>query len=903
MALRKEQVLLLAVAGIGVLLWNGWRGGELRAVVFQPKKKDHTAVAVRPVPLAPTGGVPRVRKNLASEPGETQPLPPRELPFPARAPLAVIGLPLEVGPDLAHTVLLRMPGGIVEGVSLQPAAAPAAAGGEIPEQPGSETPAQKRERWSRVYDQVFLEGRSVPLLGVLEIQGMDRFEAETRKELGGVSIRLRHFSIEKEQFDVVLRFNGPNEDKAVQVRLANNLGNEVARRIRRVPEDGAHLPERAELLEWLLDKAREEPSIYDKALEQAAIYFRDSGQSQEGVQWQVRVLRSKGDLAGALALLQGLKGNLENSSYQLTALGALKALLGLDQDAEALLRRGVEAGPSDPLAHAALARFLLQRGRSREAAAPAQRAFFGIGSLTTSAYRLEVGVTVVGCRLALGDVKEARAALDALGEPNPYLRACIDYASGDHATALAGFRQAQEGVHAQPAQLGAAACLLQAQQWAEALAAFEAVAEQAPLRRSRALCGIALLYLRLGQFDQTLTYCERALEADPLDAYAFYLRGRALRLQGQLQQAATALSSALKLRDDFVHAVAEMAEVKAATARDSRGEEQAVAALAAMRYADRAVRLASLASMPLPELHELQGVQHFAAGDLAGAATAFAAARDLAKEDQKQFARGALAVVDYAQGRTDEASVQLAKLRELPKDHPVYVWAQATQLLIDDHSQKEVLVDHFERSGLGNVWDVDPDGTLLPEIEKTVVGNTEHSQIRLRGRFSRGEVAADRVGAVLRAQRFLAVSGRLQLGSSHQRADTFAGLRIATVGSANNTQVDFRAEIGIRDGKPFLRIDERNEEPFLAGLTVPGFDAAAAHEVGFRVVPRGEGRQWQLLCLWNDQVVLARDLKTLGAGSSLELRTGFLARGPKGAEVDVRFDDYELERRREAIQR
>lgn len=900
MAIRKEQVLALLALLLGVYLWSGMKSETGGRVQFSPKVAAYEGRPVRATPLVVEGPRKPVRVAIATEPSETQSLPPRDLPFPDRAPLSLVLLPLDPGPDFGHTHLLAGPGSTVDGVVVEAAPVPAAEAAATEEPTGPLTRRQKEERAARTYDRVWQQGQSTPWFGTVECDGVaDRFELEKLTDFSGLVIRLRQFSIEEEKIKGLMTFGGRDDStKVVKVQLADNLANEVERRIRDVPHDVAHLPKLAELIDWLLAQSREDARIYDRALEQALVYRQVSGDvTVDGLRLQLRVLRQRGDLAGELALLQTLEKSQPGSAFLHESFGVLKARLRLDADAEVDLRAAATAAPNDAMVQGLLALFLLDRGRAQEALPVARRAQSAIGSVVDIGSKQRIAAVLVRTYLAVGDLAAANAALSLVPEPVPFLRASIDYAAGDPTAALAGFRNAAGGPDAMQAQLGAASCLLRLERWQEAMQAFLGVIDQAPLLRARAHDGIACLQLRLGQFDQAIAATERALEANPADAYALYLRGRALRLQGQLQPAQEALAAALRWRDDFVHAIAEMAAVRNAMAQEARGEDQALHALAAKRYAERAVRLSPV---PLVEFLELEGLYRFAAADSQGALAAFGAARDVAARaagatgtELQLYARGCLAVVDYSQGRVDDAINQLQRLAtDLPKEHPMRRWAEATLRLIDDHLQKELLEDRFERQELGSIWPIDRD----PSVVSTIDGNA----ILLRGKLTRGEVSVERSGAVPRARNFLAVQCRMQLGPTHSRRDGLAGLRLVTAAGGAAAQPDFLFECGVREGQPFLRLVEGRDEPMQQTPAIAGFDVGGEQTIEVRVHPRPDQEtMWTMVVTWNGTVVLRRDLRTLTGRTQTELKTVLFAQGPRGSDVDVRFDDYRLERRKD----
>jgi tetratricopeptide (TPR) repeat protein len=900
MTIRKEQVLALLVLGISGLIWKGLGAEAGGSSQLTPKRLEYTAAAVVAVPLAgaATGGF--ARRELFTEPRETRALPPRDLAFPPHAPLSVAALPLEPGPDYAHALLLRDDGAIVADVVLQAAteAAPADAAEPDPsaQNPGTGPgtgPGANRAMLAQTYDQLFFEGLSAPYYGFVEVVGVNPFDAEKMSDFEGQVVQFRQYSQTTGKIGRIETYDRNNLRKVRSIKLADTLRNDVARHIREVPMDAVHLDERGHLISWLLGKAREAAWVYDDALQQAEAYSQVSAGALEGLRWQLRVLQAKGDLAGEFALLEGITGEHRDSAFRLEGLGLVKAKLGLWSDAEQDLRRAVELGRNDARPCASLAAFLCSRGRSSEAVAIALRAQQTMGVLTDTNDKARVVRAIVASQLAVGDLDAARAALSLLpsDRPQPYLVGCVAYASGDLPAALEAFRQASVGEHGSAALLGQGAVLLRQQQWQDAHDAFVAVADQAPLLRHRAWSGLALLYQRIGQFDNSIVWADRALEADPQDPYSYYVRGRTLRLQGQLVAAQEALTSSLRLRDDFVHAVAEMAAVQSALASDARGEEQASSVLRAMKYGGRAV---DLAFRPTVELFEQEGLYQFVGGSVADAKASFEKARDTAADDvAKRFAKGAIAVVDYSRGQLDDAVAALQRFSELPKDDVMRKWAEETLQAIEDHAQKEMLEDRFERSDVGGIWPLEKDGTLGAVIKD--------NRLVFQGKFNRtGEVSAERSGAVQRARNFLAVGCTMQFGKNQPRNSGFAGLRIETQRGSTG-QPDSQIMVGIREGKPHVRIVDNREEPKVKDLEIPGFDVSAPQELELRLVPRGEqtARAFALQVRWNGVVMLEQELKGLGGSSGNELRTILFVSGNRGSDVDVAFDDYRLERRKE----
>lgn len=904
MSIRKEQVLAILVLLLAVWIGRGYLGEPEFGSRFAPQRAEYEAAPVPAVDLVAAAAPAPVRRDFCTEPSETQPLPPRELAFPPRAPLTIAGLPLDPGPDYGHLALVQLDGAQVEGVTLQQGTG-ADGGGETagadpeidPNAPMSE------DRAARIYDRVWRVNQASPEFGTIEPQaGVDLFRLEEKGDFEGLKLRMRTFNLREKKLGRIVTF-GSEGNEIARIQLAGTLRNEVTRRMRKVPLLPSHLGELRELIDWLLLQARNEAWVYDEAQRLAEKHLEMSSGSLDGLLVMQKVLRARGDLAGELALLEGMQGGDRERAFQLEGLGELRARLGLWQDAEADLKKAVELAPTDARSHGTLAEFLRQRGRGAEANAAARSAQATLGSVQDPDARARIVRTIIGCRLAVGDVDGARDVIGMLDREHGqgYLRGCIAYVAGDVPTALDAFRQAGAGRDAGAALLGQAACLVRGGEWQAAQDLFLRIADQEPLLRHRAATGLALLSSRVGEFDAALGYLDRALEASPNDPYALYLRGRTLRLMGQYAGAEDALTQALAQRDDFVHAIAEMSAVQVELGAAAQGTEQAKALVAARRYADRAVELAPVPSV---ELCALEGLRAFGAADARAAGAAFERARELSpNEAGKAWAKGALAVVAYSRGLVDDALTGLERIaRDLGRDDPIAQWANATVVAIEDHAQKEMLGDGFDRSEVGNTWAVDNDGPLGAKV---VAGRLVVDGGLPRG--GKGVVTIERLNAVQKGKNFLAVGASLQLGRQHAQQDSFVGLGVE-IQRGRAGSYDLQARVGLRDGRAFLYLIDGRDPSGGDNLVQQwleiggeGFDAGARHELELRVLPRGDenSRQLVLQVYWNGVPVASHDLKQLTGNTQTELKTVLFVTGNKGSAVDVAFDDYRLERRKE----
>ena len=902
MSVRKEQVLLVLVLLLAAYCSSDMLSVEPMRVRYSPATLEYEAAEFRAAALVPDGDGEIARRDFFTEPSETRPLPPRELAFPPRAPLTVCSLPLDPGPDYRHSWMLTLDGAVVTGVTLDRAGGGIEAAEDAAEEEGAQDVGvgpMSEEQAQKLYDRLFLQGLSKPFYGVLEsAEGVDPFDLEQRTDFTGLKLRFRVFSLNKRKLGRSQPFgDGPGLQAVARFQVADTLRNEVTRRVRAVPSgDASRQGERLQLIEWLLEQAKTESWIYEEALRQSEDYLQMSGQTLGGRRVMQRVLRAMGNLAEEVKLLEGTSGDNEAEAFRALGLGVVKARLGLWIEAEKLLVEAATKAPTDARTHGTLAEFYRARGRTQPALAAAQRARKTLGSVQDPAERAAVVRTIVGCMLAVGDVEGARA-LAPTGQGESYLKGCIAYAAGDVVAAKAAFEQAATSADANAAQLGRAACMLRTGAWQEAYGLLTAIADEDPLLRHRAWTGLALLFSRVGRFEDALTYCDRALEASPGDAYASYLKGRTLRLLGQYGDAAEALTTCLRAHDDFLHAIAEMSAVQDQLGDNATGTDQAAAWLAARRYQDRAV---ALAPSPQLELLELQGLRAFQAADRRAARAAFEAARDLVAADaDRGYAKGALAVVAYSRSRVDDAVTTLERVeRDLGRDSELGAWAGETLAAIEAHAQKEALSDSFDRDKLGDLWSCDADKSLGARIRD--------GRLVFRGTFSTsgpGEVFAERSEAIARGKNFLATAVELDVLPGTEQSESWNGLGIEI--HRGRQGVDFSARVGVYQGQPMVTVRDGREsddnQPLRKKLAPGLMREGAPQLLELRVVGDGDedARQLILQVYFNNALVHTQQLKLLTRSTNTALKTIVFTAGNKRAKTDVAFDNYRLERRKE----
>ncbi|MEM7198976.1 MAG: tetratricopeptide repeat protein [Planctomycetota bacterium] len=907
MEIRKEPALFLVVLALGAwMVISAKSSGPPTRI--SPDYQDYEAAAAPVDPMLASGAAAAAVPAAASagqrdpflEPSETRPLPPRPLPFPALAPLPLVAPPLDPGPAPGAFAVLRVTGEVepfdfsadagAQGTNGSGGGGVAGAGSGAGASVAVVNGAANGQDPSHLRDRLVLsDGRT--LSGYVRNEA--RFAMHGKRPTEPVS-----FDFVGRDGKIAANETYPAEE-VVRVELADTLRNRIYVRRLTLSSGPASLPNRREFVDDLLRDARSNVWIYPVALEEADRYIGLDGGSADGYRLKARVLRERGDLAAQWQLFSELPQALQGSAFQLAGQAQLEARLGLVLDAEAHMEQAAEAAPENPYVRLAAAQFWLAQGEIAAARDHAQAARRNAVALTSDRDRFEIDATILSCQLALGAPEEARTALtrmtsgEGLRARRDYLKGCLEYTAGRRAEAVTAFTGSVSA--SQAGVLGLGLCRALEGRWVEAVASFQAIVDADPVVRHRALGALGFVYLRTGNHQQAVAPLEEAVRADPGDAYAWWLLGRARRLSGDDTGAVEALEEALQRSDDFVEAAAEIAMTYLERS-DHAGAEAAELLYRARRFADRALELEE-ARGEAPEIAyvELAAVARYRTADRRGARTLFESGAE-----RSLSCRAGVALVEYGLGRVQDGRGLLQEMiDDLRSGDPTRAWAEATVALIDDHTEKEQLADSFDRDDLGTAWKDQVNGRLKPMLQGDA--------LRIAGTLEGAAkpVYARRVQPT--AGNFLATSVSLQLGGGDD--SKFTGLQISTATSRGRSAADFQARLGFLDGRPAVVIEDgdaaraRDDEERAKWDPVRLDDVAAdrtvSHRLEFRVVERDGGKQFALQAVWNDVVVHQRDVEKLSRTSRTEMPVDLLVEGRQGARVEATFDDFRLVRRRE----
>jgi tetratricopeptide (TPR) repeat protein len=880
MNLRKEPILFVGAIAVAGLALSGGDSANIRDSA-RPKEKSFEAIAKPMVVLADA------RDRVAAmevfrEPTEALPLPPAELPFPPLPELPIVAPPLPGGPMPDRYHLLRIPYTPPVVHAWKASAAPPDDGGEEPPAP-SVAPAERQlteEELAARFDRIWTEGAQ-PLWGLV----MNENKLNLPQN-GTPPVAVR--------FQFVSRTNGrPNggvqefePSRVRRIQFADSLENQIAFRRKELSNASESVPKRIELLSFLLDAAKQQAWVWGEAETEGKALVAIT-KSEEGYSQLLRVYRAQGDFGKELALLSGLPGDLADSPFRWREQGRLEARLRMSADAEAHLRLAQQKAPTDARNTHALAAFLLEEGRPSEALPFAEHAARSTAQEASQVLQ-QYAITLSASRLAMGDLEGATAALDRA--PGTALavalqRGTVEYSRGNLEAATTYFQRCVDEGFGPAAQFALGATKLRQGEWDAARDLLLRVRDDSPVMRARAAAALGLLYERTGHAQDAAAELDFALRTDPSDPWIAYLRGRQHRLDGSFEAASDALRVAQARADDFREALAEAGLTWSLRGLNADGIDPDALARA-VRYLDRTVALEG--GRGWVGYTEILGALQSKMGDTARARAAFESIR----ERGSAFARIGSAILDYRQKRTQDARAVLAAMKD-DGAVPLPVRDIARDLVdrIDDHMSKEQLRDGFAREELG-LWT--RDGALIPRLSDGV--------LRFIGQSGRVEQDAFVRRTLKRGGDFLSAEVNVQLGGDIATTN-FAGLRISNAARAE----DFVIEVGFRrfsaDLVPHVRVQDgaprgdQNRDPIqLRDLAV---DMLGKQTLLVAIVPDADrsSNKVGLAIYWNGRLVHQEPaLRGLNTRSTFQLATDLVV---AGKQVNVGFDDYRLERRKE----
>ncbi len=470
--------------------------------------------------------------------------------------------------------------------------------------------------------------------------------------------------------------------------------------------------------------------------------------------------------------LQIQKGRFETVAAMRVGMARILRRIGVEGEAEAVLRRADSLQPGDPATLLELGVLLLDLGRPAEAIDPLERVA-AMPLPRSGETSLRCGHALGRSYLALGRFADAAKAFsdnaraassDPRGAAARQGEISAAYLGGRFGEALQLAEDAieEDGALPELLYLRALATGADAGSAAELVRDLRAAAEGAPLDAAPALAALAFYYDQLEMSTEADETLARALSLDPELEYARYLEARWAARDGQLNEASSTLRSLVAsnprcsaalvelgwlLHQQSAYEAAEVAFRRAESARPRQQGDQRAWADLALRRALNQVEL----------------------GDWQRAADLFREALTL--QPTLYAAQNGLALVAYAEGDLMQSIADFSylqdNLRSLP-DNPQYAYAATWQERIQRHDKLRLWVDPFDGNRLRPGWDVQTKarfgvGPALRNGRLLIEGNHQDA----------GMTRASREVVALHFESF---SGDLEIEESH-RGD--AGLFMA----------------------------------------------------------------------------------------------------------------------------
>jgi tetratricopeptide (TPR) repeat protein len=799
--LKREQGLLLGtIAILGLMAWGLFSDtGGLRG----PRGAKRLTLEIESLgasdPVVSLVGT-LDRRDALVKPQADAPLAPLNLPAPPLADLPALLPPpipdsgLDNWSDHLYVYPTVPPGALDDLVSAGQADefsnAGAAVEGESEVEPAAASEADDpfadqdpSDEYSALYDSVRLDAIRTFFGWVLD---EDRYDKKS-----GDSIRFQQVDPKtgKELFAPRTFEAGTYENFS----LASTLRNRIEMRVREMRHATLGRTEELRLhILWLLDNAIAEPVGFAYAEEHARqLIALDSNDANNwltlGEVWErtfrfdeafTMYARLAGEELPASAPDLGLEleyGRFQTSPAMRLGMARILVRIGVDHEAETLLRRASQLDPNNSAALYALGQVLLDRGRPEEALPLLLRVASLPGSRSDS-NSLANGLALGAAYLATGQWPQARAAYAdtarAAGAKSAGLAArqgeiAANYLAGEFALAL---QEAQDAI----AEFGPKPGLLYLRGLAtgadggaaaEVVRDLRAAAEANPLDAASALAALAFWYDVLAMPSEAAESLDKALTLEPDLDYGRYLLARWAARDGQLETASEELRKLVAKGPHCGAALAELAwllnqlEVSQAAEVAFRRAELARPAWAnstgsAPQWADLAMRR-GLNQMELEQWDVAAEHLHDA----------------LSLNPNQYSAQNSLAAVAYAQGDLVQAVSDFGflqdNLRQNPED-PQYLYAKTWQDRIQRHALLRRWTDNFDGSRLRPGWEIQL------QARNGVGPELKGGRLVIRGNHEKqGLSRATREVVALHFQSF---KGELKVGAEH-RGD--AGLFVA----------------------------------------------------------------------------------------------------------------------------
>jgi tetratricopeptide (TPR) repeat protein len=944
-SLRKEHVVLITTGLlVGYLAWSSLSGPVLRnsrGTKSEPPPFPHQVVPdlglVLPKDRAAQSGAAKNRaqefaraRELFSPPSDTEPLPPLELITPPHAALALLRPPPEPGPSpKLYGRFLRTPlepfdapdlfaqgiaaeGAPDDGNPGSPAAAaapvgvprasaagaaaatPPSIGGNVADTRGvgELSPQERADRvagykklydWLRIVDIKFGQIQSPDRYALSKHPDEDILFVEFNPETG----------LPRIPGQAPIPFKRAN---VAEFGFADTVLNQIE--LRRAefgdPLSAGEYDQAILFGKWCLEQRLETPralEVAEEIFQRAMPVLKEDPLPHIGL---ARCYEAGFQFEKAFqeynSLLTGSHGR---DPLVLINMAMLETRFRLFEKAEARFAEAERYGRTQWPVQWRFGQFLLQRGRPEEAAAHLRLANQNEPSgAEFKRERAQMRTDLGAALLAQGQVTEAAEWFDKARQADPQDQRAL---AGSISAALLSKGTGSDGsaaVAGGPSAVAAAADLSSvgfemlvatalenithhdAAGAKQAKAALLLAASTDPLRAYIPWRSLSYLAEITHNPEDALRFIEQAYENNPTDAWTLYQRGRLRAARDDLDGAQESFTRALDLELDFPDALAAMGELAY-----RRGDNAA-----AERYLERAVSLDPKSA----DVMALRGLNYLELGALNDAETTFKRALDI--DHDQPTAWNGLAWCYYRKG---DPTAALAKLRDLddnrrafPEDDPQRVWARSQIARLQDHIEKVVWTDRFERNALRNDWTVEE--TDGPQF------SIHDGLVTMSGTFTKQNGRA-RMWQKKSAGSFVAIEARVTVHSgTTSRVGLFVSREISRSGE---TQIEAEVTLSRHNdaAKNMIqtRVMKRGEED-LPYTDVAGFEWKLDTPVLLRIERTGESSDTRVRCSIDGIPVLENKPMPSYGRTNMEVRVGIFAKGDVGRQVQVDIDDIQI---------
>ena len=924
MRLRQEQtVFVLVLVVLGAMAWGLLRGAlEPRGGSRSGNQAELTHYRAPDVAVAvPNESRPALRRELFSPPRDTRALPPLEFVEPAMLPLANLIPPTDPGPaPRAYGRWLRRAVAPIEAPGLfsgrddeaeaeeepldDPSVDPRSAGPTPPrsvnqeptvqellaqlsgkgEDPfKDETPAEREARYAgyrKQYDWIRL-GPGQYLFGRIDNEARYGLEADASRaneplefvEVNPVTGKAKLASVGA---PAQIRTRDQFADFGFADTVANEI--EVRRLLVHEPLTRGGFDQAMSLADYAVRVRHEAPRALAMAEELYRLCIAYDAKDFAPRLGLTHALEAGFRFEEAFAEYQLLIDAFPGRAEPLVRLALLEEKFLLATRAEERLRRAFSIDGGNWEARLGLGAFLARHGRLEEAV-PHLRAAVRFAPSEPELLHVRVGnrVALADALLALGEVSEARSVYEqaaAADSTHQRARAGVlvtdlllmdaEGASTTEASTPPEPAADEQGEGYELVLVRGVRAILDGEPEAARDSLLAAV-EADPLRASTPLAALAFLALATGNDADAMSYAEEAIERDPRNAYAYYLKGRMLGRQDDYEGAREALIAALDREVDFEDALVALGEMAFRLGRFEDAE----------RYLQRAVSI----DATRPEVHALRGTNFLRLGSVPDARAAFAAGLEL--EPNQPEAKGGKAWCAYLDGDVTEGLKLLADLddarRAMPEDDPWRLWAREQIERIRDHVEMVEWTDNFNRTRLINGW-------MTREGDGPTVGMRDGA-VKIEGQFDKLDGKAQVYREYI-ASEFVSFSASVRVSADAVRAGIFIAREQQRRGAS-----DVMGEASVsrhQDGSLQLRFIRQGQP-----VTVVDMEQSFPVDRWVRLAIRREGVSSDTtVTILMDGIPLMEDVSLPSVGSANSpLLIGLFAEGASGRACLVEMDE------------